>query len=60
MHSIVTTFRGADIKVKVANFCAAMDTLIDQDDNIHNEQPADCKDNINAWYGCPKVSCISY
>ena len=30
MHSIVTTFRGADIKVEVANFCAAMDTLIDQ------------------------------
>ena len=32
MHSIVTTFRGADIKVEVANFCAAMGTLIDQDD----------------------------
>ena len=31
MHSIVMTFRGAGIKVKVANFCAAMDTLIDQD-----------------------------
>ena len=31
MHSIVTTFRGAGIKVEVANFCAAMDTLIDQD-----------------------------
>ena len=31
MHSIVTTFRGADIKVEVANFCAAMDALIDQD-----------------------------
>ena len=31
MHSIVTTFRGADIKVEVANFCAAIDTLIDQD-----------------------------
>ena len=30
MHSIVTTFRGAVIKVEVANFCAAMDTLIDQ------------------------------
>ena len=25
------TFRGADIKVDIANFCAAMDTLIDQD-----------------------------
>ena len=35
MHSIVTTFRGADIKVEVANFCAAMDTLIDQDDIRH-------------------------
>ena len=34
MHSIVTTFRGADIKVEVANFCAAMDTLIDQDDTV--------------------------
>ena len=32
MHSIVTTFRGADIKVEVANFCVAMGTLIDQDD----------------------------
>ena len=31
MHSIVTTFRGAVIKVEVANFCAAIDTLIDQD-----------------------------
>ena len=29
----VTTFRGADIKVEVANFCAAMDTLIDQDED---------------------------
>ena len=28
---IVRTFRGAGIKVEVANFCAAMDTLIDQD-----------------------------
>ena len=35
MHSIVTTFRGAVIKVKVANFCAAMDTLIDQDAPVH-------------------------
>ena len=31
MHSIVTTFREALIKVEVANFGAAMDTLIDQD-----------------------------
>ena len=31
MHSIVTTFRGAVMKVEVVNFCAAMDTLIDQD-----------------------------
>ena len=29
---MVTRFHGADIKVEVANFCAAMDTLIDQDD----------------------------
>ena len=32
MHSIVTTFREAVIKVEVANFGAAIDTLIDQDD----------------------------
>ena len=32
MHSIVTTFREAVIKVEVANFGAAMDTLIDQDE----------------------------
>ena len=32
MHSNVTSSRRADIKVEVANFCAAMDTLIDQDD----------------------------
>ena len=31
MHSIVTTFWGAVIKVEVANFYAAMNTLIDQD-----------------------------
>ena len=31
VFSIVTTFKGADIKVEVANFCAAMDTLINQD-----------------------------
>ena len=36
MHSIVTTFRGAVIKVEVANFCAAMDTLIDQDASSQN------------------------
>ena len=35
MHSIVTTFRGVGIKVEVANFCAAMDTLNDQDDGAH-------------------------
>ena len=33
MHSIVTTFREAVIKVEVANFGAAIDTLIDQDEN---------------------------
>ena len=37
MHSIVTTFRGAVIKVEVANFCAAMDTLIDKDDLIFDD-----------------------
>ena len=35
IHSIVTTFREAVIKVEVANFCAAMDTLIDQDGGLH-------------------------
>ena len=39
MLSIVTTFRGADIKVEVANFCAAMDTLIDQDGLPINAYP---------------------
>ena len=33
MHSIVTTFREAVIKVEVANFGAAIDPLIDQDVN---------------------------
>ena len=37
MHSIVTTFRGAGIKVEVANFCAAMDTLIDQGETSPNQ-----------------------
>ena len=36
MHSIVTTFRGPVIKVEVANFGAAMDTLIDQDVSFYN------------------------
>ena len=34
MHSIVTTFREAVIKVEVANFGAAIDTLIDQDEEL--------------------------
>ena len=44
MHSIVTTLRGTDIKVEVANFCAAMDTLIDQDvvKADHNPYTACC------------------
>ena len=40
MHLIVTTFREAVIKVEVANFCAAMDTLIDQDVGTHT--PSEC------------------
>ena len=28
---MVILFNGADIKMEVTNFCAAMDTLIDQD-----------------------------
>ena len=45
MHSIVTTFRAADIKVEVANFCAAMDTLIGQDEviQIHTKQSHEVK-----------------
>ena len=39
MHSIVTTFREAVIKVEVANFGAAIDTLIDQDGRIAVFQP---------------------
>ena len=31
---MVTLFNGVDIKVEVANFCSAMDTLIDQDDEL--------------------------
>ena len=42
MHLIVMTFRGAVIKVEVANFCAAMDTLIDQDRSIHIITPYCC------------------
>ena len=43
MHSIVTTFRGAVIKVEVANFCAAMDTLIDQDDKGRETIGTNCE-----------------
>ena len=44
---IVTTFRGADIKVEVANFGAAMDTLIGQDGL--------CYDIINYVFFCFKL-----
>ena len=53
MRSIVTTFREAVIKVEVANFGAAIDTLIDQDANILNILPSvldwntDMECNIN-------------
>ena len=46
MHWIVTTFRRAVIKVEVANFCAAMDTLIDQDENIQDVE-------INSYTAVP-------
>ena len=53
MHSIVTTFRGAVIKVEVANFCAAMDTLIDQDvvvlDNVSLVQATYVHANLVNW-----------
>ena len=52
MHSIVTTFRGADIKMEVANFCAAMNTLIDQDGKLFAKIIAGChitNENYQAW-----------
>ena len=33
---MLTIFNGAGIKVGVANFCVAMDTLIDQDADSYN------------------------
>ena len=51
MHSIVTTFRGAVIKVEVANFCVAMDTLIDQD--AYKQALAVCE--IRKWTYQPCV-----
>ena len=47
MHSIVTTFRGADIKVEVTNFCAAMDTLIDQDGR--REEILEIVEQMHLW-----------
>ena len=47
MHSIVTTFRGAEIKVEVANFCTAMDTLIDQDGSTQAGSNSTCDDHNN-------------
>ena len=54
MHSIVTTFREAVIKVEVANFGAAIDTLIDQD----ADRPslawgvAECKNEDCLYHEC--------
>ena len=56
MHSIVTTFRGAVIKVELASFCAAMDTLIDQD-GFAPENPL-----CGGWVRktCSYMLCYSY
>ena len=71
MHSIVTTFREAVIKVEVANFGAAMDTLIDQDvpkvsgvlnrSNINMTKGTSCLDQIQNTaraFQLPKTSSI--
>ena len=47
MHSIVTTFREAVIKVEVANFGAAIDTLIDQDAVWYKNAPRSWIDNVS-------------
>ena len=46
MHSIVMIFREAVIKVEVANFGAAIDTLIDQDEYFMDSLDSrNCKAN---------------
>ena len=42
-YAMVTLFNWADVKVEVANFCAAMDTSIDQDGGL----PVNCSLNLN-------------
>ena len=46
---MVTLFNGADIKVKVATFCAAMDTLIDQDDTDYAVLIPNNQDTLLKW-----------
>ena len=58
MHSIVTTFRGADIKVEVANFCAAMDTLIDQDD-MHSKSEMNYALSVLILFFCIDIDITS-
>ena len=61
MHSIVTTFREAVIKVEVANFGAAIDTLIDQDENFHDtlvSKPATL--GYCSFFGITNIQAINY
>ena len=48
---MVTLFNGADIKVEVANFCTAMDTLIDQDASYCTDSQSDKVSVLT--YTCP-------
>ena len=43
------TFNGADIKVEVANFCATMDTLIDQDNTDYAVLIPNNQDTLLKW-----------
>ena len=45
-YSIITLFNGADIKVEVTNFCAAMDTLINQDVTLYISKISKTYDTI--------------
>ena len=47
---MVTLCNWADIKVEVANFCAAMDTLIDQDDTDYAVLIRNNQDSLLKWF----------
>ena len=46
---MVTLFNEADIKMEVANCCAAMDTLIDQDDTDYTVLITNNQDTLLKW-----------